>query len=73
MNLEDALESDERLTLAEARRELRRHHCEIIASRGTATGSMPTAYPTHVYVSNGHDPAEWVECTPAAILAWLGY
>jgi hypothetical protein len=64
---EDALECHETITLDRARAELARHGCRIIDT-DCFTNGMP-----QLRVTNDCDAPEWIDCTPAAILAWLGY
>jgi hypothetical protein len=61
---EDALECHETISVRRARTELARHYCRIVATN--ADGSR-------IFVGNDCDAPEWIDCTPAAILTWLGY
>lgn len=71
---DEALDCHEPISVETARRELRRHGCRIIS--GPQIGE---AYLTgrgksdQIEVTNDLDPPEYIDCTPAAILAWLGY
>lgn len=65
---EDAMSANIRLSLTTARAELERHDCRIIEAVEGAEGRAP-----RLLVTNGLDPAEWIDCTSRAVLVWLGY
>lgn len=68
MTSDEALEDHEVISIRAASRELRRHGCWIIDGGVNVEEQM-----TRIIVTNGVDPAEAIDCTPAAIMAWLGY
>jgi hypothetical protein len=64
---DEALEDHEPMSFAAARRELGKHSCRIL-------NWMPDAECLRkIEVTNDIDDPEWIACTPAAILGWLGY
>jgi hypothetical protein len=67
---EDAIEDNAPVSLAQARRELARHQCRIVA---TFTDAPHGGEPTRITVTNDLDEPEEIECTTKAILEWLGY
>jgi hypothetical protein len=70
MTLEDALEDREFMSLGRIRAELAAHGCRLLA---TLTEKPFGGEPEFIQVTNDLDPPEWIEPTPAAVLAWLGY
>lgn len=67
---EDAIEANEGVTLKAAQAELARHGCRVLA---TLTEAPFGGNPEKIQVTNDIDEPEWIECTTAAILIWLGY
>lgn len=63
MTYDEALEDNEPCTLATAKSELKKHQCRVISEGPNNT----------IQVTNDFDPPEWIDCTPTAILGWLGY
>lgn len=61
-NSEDALADDEIIGMKAAAAELARHGCRILATLGE-----------NIMVTNDIDPADFIRCSPAGILGWLGY
>lgn len=61
---EAAIEANEVISTASAARELRRHHCRILAVDDAKR---------MIQVTNDCDAPEWIACTTAAVLLWLGY
>lgn len=59
---EDALADDDVIGLRAATRELERHDCRVLAVEGE-----------RLHVTNDCDHSEWIRCSPAAILTYLGY
>ena len=62
MTYEDAIEDHDHISIRNARAELGLHGCRIITEEAQ-----------RIYVTNDIDAPEWIACTPAAILIWLGY
>jgi hypothetical protein len=76
MTYDEALEDDEPLALPVAKMHLRQHGCRVLEVRGVAEPegrTEPANWPAEIRVSNDLDEADWIACTPAAILGWLGY
>jgi hypothetical protein len=63
---EAALADHSTISIDRARAELKRHGVRILDTQVSRQG-------VRLQVTNDIDPAEWIESTPAAILAWLGY
>lgn len=59
---EEALLADERISYTAAQHELARHGARIIAKAGNM-----------IQVTNDIDPPDWIDCTTAGVLIWLGY
>jgi len=71
MTHDEAMEGEgHTITLEEARAELARHGCRIVATfTDAAFGGEPSA----ITVSNDFDPPEELPLNSKAILEWLGY
>lgn len=64
---EEALECHDVISVACAAVELARHGCRVLSE------AVDVKTGPRILVTNGFDKAEWVDCTPSAILIWLGY
>lgn len=70
MTSDEALEDHDAISYRAADRELKRHGCVILAA-----ASWPGSTPM-LLVQQPADPkfmTDWIECTPAGVLSWLGY
>lgn len=66
-NSEDAIEANETVDHATARRELAKHHAEMQVP-------LSEAHTGDIFVRmQGDDEWETIACTTKAILEWLGY